>query len=83
MKKLLFFTLLLGVLINSIFSQNKSWDKAPEGNVVLQWLQYDEDYFYYNDKLYTGFAFELHYDFSLKSESQFKEGIKKSQKKDG
>lgn len=76
MKKLLFFTLLFGVLINSIFSQNKSWDKAPEGNVVLQWLQYDEDYFYYNDKLYTGFAFELHYDFSLKSESQFKEGIK-------
>ncbi len=81
MKKLLFFTLLLGVLINSIFSQNKSWDKAPEGNVVLQWLQYDEDYFYYNDKLYTGFAFELHYDFSLKSESQFKEGIKISEKR--
>ena len=37
--------------------------------------------FYYKDKLYTGFAFELHNDFSLKSESQFKEGIKMSEKR--
>ena len=69
------FTLLIS------YSQNKSWHKAPDGNVVSQWLQFDEDYFYYKDKLYTGFAFELHNDFSLKSESQFKEGIKMSEKR--
>lgn len=75
------FTLIFWFAFLIIYSQNKSWHNAPEGNVVLQWLQYDEDYFYYNDKLYTGFAFELHYDFNLKSESQFKEGIKISEKR--
>jgi antitoxin component YwqK of YwqJK toxin-antitoxin module len=75
------FTLIFWFAFLIIYSQNKSWHNAPEGNVVLQWLQYDEDYFYYNDKLYTGFAFELHYDFNLKSESKFKEGIKISEKR--
>tara|TARA_Y100000389_G_C17387928_1_gene478161 strand:- start:94 stop:1275 length:1182 start_codon:yes stop_codon:yes gene_type:complete len=81
MKKLLFFTLLLGVLINSIFSQNKSWDKAPKGNVPMKWLQSYKDYFYYNDLLYSGFAFELHRNKNLKAEFQFKDGVKISEKK--
>ena len=68
MKKVLFFTLLCGILINPIFSQNKSWDKAPKGNIPMKWLQYYEGYFYYNDLLYSGFAFELHRNKNLKAE---------------
>ena len=81
MKKLLFFTLLCGILINPIFSQNKSWDKAPKGNIPMKWLQSYEGYFYYNDLLYSGFAFELHRNKNLKAELQFKEGIIISKKK--
>ena len=69
------FTLLIS------YSQNRSWHKAPDGNVVKQWLQYDEDYFYYKDRLYTGFAFELHKNNNLKAEFQFKDGIKISEKR--
>jgi antitoxin component YwqK of YwqJK toxin-antitoxin module len=47
----------------------------------MKWLQSYEGYFYYNDLLYSGFAFELHRNKNLKAELQFKEGIIISKKK--
>ena len=75
MKKVIFFTLLCGILINSIFSQNKSWDKAPKGSIPMMWLKSYEDYFYYKELLYSGIAFELHKNNNLKAELQFKDGV--------
>ena len=76
----------LFILINCftfsiIFSQSRSWDRAPEGNMPIEWLQSYNNNFYFNDLPYSGFAFELHRNKNLKAEFQFKDGIKVSEKK--
>jgi antitoxin component YwqK of YwqJK toxin-antitoxin module len=60
----------------NFLSQQKSWDSKPKPvNVPIEWLVEINNKYFYNDELYSGLAFNLHYNQKLKKEFEINEGF--------